>query len=208
MVTNYKAHPRFAKFYIKFSQYMEKSGFYKLRRGLIADIDGNILEIGCGNGMNFSHYKKDVRIIAIEPEEILLTAARRNSNANTRLIRSAAESLLFTSASFEVVVATLVLCSVTDQKAALAEIYRVLKPGGIFYLLEHVGSNSKLKLAQNAADIFWPHLAGGCHLTRNTLEELKNAGFIVDQVESFKFLPSPVAVLVSPMIRGIAKKPD
>jgi ubiquinone/menaquinone biosynthesis C-methylase UbiE len=208
-----KQHPRFAKFYINLSKLMEKSGVGTLREQVLEHARGNVLEVGCGNGMNFNHYDpaKVNTVTAIEPEQILLKQAIKNANLLTPSItvfQGQSEKLPFRNSCFDSVVFTLVLCSVLDPIKSLQEAKRVLKPGGKIVLLEHIKADSSLLLsAQKLANLVWPYFAGGCRLTRNTPSLVETSGFVNINKKLFSFLPTPLAVLTSPMVILTAQKP-
>ena len=111
-------------------------------------------------------------------------------------------------ASIDAAVASLVLCSVTDPSVALQEIRRVLRPGGELRFYEHVlAGDPRLARVQRLADPIWKRFAGGCRLTRNTLETIQAAGFIIDECEQFLFQPCLPAKLAAPHILGRAHSP-
>ena len=117
-----------------------------------------------------------------------------------------AEALPFKDASFDTVVSTLVLCTVQNPSQSLCEIFRVLKPGGQLLFLEHVHAHDNPGRAkwQRRLEPLWKRLAGGCHLTRDTLSEIEKSGFKVNEVmrESLRKTPS----FIRPSIRGVALK--
>jgi len=117
-----------------------------------------------------------------------------------------AESLPGTDGSFDAAVVTLVLCSVTDQRAVLAEVRRVVRPGGELRFLEHVRADTPgLRRVQRVLDAtIWPPLLGGCHVGRDTLTAIAGAGFIVTRSEAFRFPATQIPVPASPHVWGIA----
>lgn len=157
----------------------------RYRQELVGGLSGEILEIGCGNGMNFAHYGPDAIVTAVEPEPYLRSRASEaadHSVARVDVRDGNATSLDFEDDSFDVVVACLVLCSVGDQARTLGEITRVLRPGGSLVFLEHVLSQSAAKARfQEAFDRsrLWPMMAGGCHCSCQTVEAMEEAGFDV-----------------------------
>lgn len=205
-------HPIFARIYQRFSISMEVAGVAEHRRRLLAGLGGRVVEVGAGNGLNFSHYPETVtEVIAIEPEPYLraraVLAAQNATVVKISVIDGDAEHLALDDASFDCAVVSLVLCSVPNQSAALAEIRRVLRPGGELRFYEHVCA-SELRLAriQRLVDPVWTRLAGGCRLTRNTLEAIQAAGFVIDECEQFLFQPSLAAKIAAPHILGRAHK--
>ncbi len=181
-------HPIFARFFDRLSRSIEKEvGSY--RDELLAGLSGKVLEIGAGNGINFGHYPGGVeQVVAIEPEPYLLRKARRAAGAAAVPVSveaGVAQQLAFPDASFDAAVASLVLCSVPDQAAALAELRRVLRPGGQLRFFEHVRAPAGAKArAQAFADRsgIWPLIGGGCHCARDTAAAVEAAGFRIDAV--------------------------
>ena len=177
-------HPLFARVYARLSGPMEQEvGRY--RQDLVGELSGEILEVGCGNGMNFSHYGPGASVTALEPEPYLRDLAVKaagDSAARIEVLDGNAASLNFADDSFDVVVACLVLCSVGEQDRALGEIARVLRPGGSLVFLEHVRSQSpgkaKFQVAFDRSRV-WPFMAGGCHCSCQTIEGMERAGFTV-----------------------------
>src|SRR5438477_205963 len=125
----------------------------------------------------------------------------------TRLRAQVADRLPAEDASCDAGVASLVLCSVADQAAALAELHRVIRQGGELRFYEHIRSDSPgFARFQRAVDVVWPHLGGGCHASRATLDEIEAAGFTIEQARRFTFRPSAVTIQVSPHAIGIASR--
>jgi ubiquinone/menaquinone biosynthesis C-methylase UbiE len=157
----------------------------RLRSDLIGDLTGDILEIGCGPGANFAHYRPQARVTATDYSEHMLKRAREEAalpsvQATITLQQADIGALSFPDASFDAVVSTLVLCSVPDQSRALAELQRVLRPGGELRLWEHVRSDRRwVAAAQTAANPIYSPCADGCHLNRDTAAAITTAGFEV-----------------------------
>lgn len=174
-----------------------------IRQELLCGVRGEVLEIGAGTGANLPHYPPEVRLVATEPDPYMLRRAkRRSSPIYVEWVEAAAESLPFPSGRFDAAVATLVLCSVNDPQQALAEIYRVLKPGGRFYFFEHVASESPgWRRAQRLLTPVWKRLAAGCHLDRDTLRFIAEAGFRIGYVKSERSVP------FQPVVYGEALRP-
>lgn len=205
--------PLFARWYPRMAASLEDRGLDEQRRLLLSGLAGRVLEIGCGHGANFRHYPGDVtEVVAVEPEERLRDLAREQadrSGLQAVVVDGSAESLPVESASFDAVVSTLVLCSVEDQAKALGEIYRVLKPGGHLVCFEHVGSaNRAIRLGERAFDaVFWSHVFGGCHTSRDTRAAIKAAGLDTGDLQSQRFPGLPFPLSVSPHLIGVARKP-
>lgn len=152
------------------------------RAALLAHARGTVLEVGPGPGLNFPHYPPEVRrLTTVSPEEELPPGARRRAaerGLTLRHVRSAAPPWPFADALFDTVVATLVLCTVPDPAATLAEIRRVLAPGGALLLFEHVRAERALHAAcQHAATPVSRLFACGCHTNRRTRAAIEAAGF-------------------------------
>lgn len=201
-------HPLFARFFDRLSAVMEKE-LAAPRDELVAALSGRVLELGAGNGINFRHYPGSVdEVVAVEPEPYMRSKAEQAaSTAPVRVsVRAGvADPLEFEDASFDAAVASLVLCSVPDQPGALAELHRVLKPGGQLRFLEHVRSVGERKArVQRTLDRsgLWPRLAGGCHCCRDTLTAVTEAGFEVRQVRSIDVGPS--WLITNPHVLGSA----
>ena len=154
------------------------------RPHLVENLSGEVLEIGVGSGANLRYYRRAAHVWAIEPDaaraaNAAKVAAQAAVSVDVRV--APAEALPFPDASFDHVVSSLVFCSVTDPKRALAEIERVLRPGGVLHMLEHVRPGfAPLGLLASAATPVWSRVAGNCHLDRRTLDLLKAEGWQVD----------------------------
>ncbi len=205
--------PIFARVYTRFAQASKRRGGAEHRRRLLADLNGRVIELGAGSGANFAHYPASVdEVLAVEPEPYLrrraLTAAT-DAPVNIRVIDGDAYGLPGDDGTFDAGVASLVLCTVPDQQRALAELFRVIRPGGELRFYEHVVGHSKWEVRfQRLADAtFWPHLAGGCHLARDTAAGIEQAGFAIEVCERFPFSPSAF-LPPDPHILGIARRPE
>ncbi|WP_406010246.1 class I SAM-dependent methyltransferase [Streptomyces sp. NBC_00637] len=176
-------HPLFARFYARLGKAAETRGLAPVRDQLLTGLSGRVIEIGAGNGLNFAHYPAAVsEVVAIEPERHLRTLALEaalRAQVPVDVVPGVAEALPVKSEAFDGAVVSLVLCSVRDVPRALAELWRVLRPGGELRFFEHgPGGGPVMRFTQRALDrTVWPTLAGGCHLTRDTLGALREAGF-------------------------------
>ena len=164
----------------------QRKAMAPLRERMVRDLSGHVLEIGCGQGASFPHYPTSVQVIATDHSELMLRDARDAAkDAQDRILVEYADvqRLPYDDASFNAVVSMLVLCSVTDQARALAEVRRVLKPGGEFRLFEHVRSKRwwAYRLQQAARPAFW--LLDGERLDHDTGEAVRRAGFTVEVEE-------------------------
>jgi ubiquinone/menaquinone biosynthesis C-methylase UbiE len=182
------------------------------RRHLLEGLSGRVIEVGAGNGLNFSLYPETVeQVQAVEPEPLLREAAieeARRAPVPVEVVDGVASELPAADESQDAAVASLVLCSVPDQARALAEMRRVLKPGGELRFYEHVVARGALMARlQGIGDAtFWPRVAGGCHMARDTLPAIEAAGFEVERSERFTFTPgAPVPPI--PHILGAARAP-
>lgn len=196
----------FAALYDPLSAKTEEKYGAELKRKLLANARGRVLEIGVGTGLSFPHYAPDLELVGIEPSEPMRRRARRRAEALVRdvtLVDAPAEHLPFEDDSFDTVVSLAVLCSVDDPTRALAEIRRVLHPGGRFIFLEHVRSDDPgLARWQDRLERPWGWIAGGCHPNRRTLDAIASAGFELTQVEEQDAPNMPR--LATPLLSGSA----
>lgn len=153
------------------------------RRYLVQELEGEVLEIGVGSGTNLPYYRRAGHVWAIEPAVEKVAAARAvgvHASVPVEVREAAAEALPFADDAFDHVVSSLVFCSVTEPKQALAEIDRVLRPGGTLHMLEHVRpKTAPLGWLAAAVTPAWSKAAGNCHLDRMTVELLKEQGWQV-----------------------------
>jgi ubiquinone/menaquinone biosynthesis C-methylase UbiE len=205
------ARPRFARMYIRTAPAAEKRGATGHRRRLLDGLSGTVVEIGAGQGLNFPHYPPEVReVIAVEPEPTLrheAEAAAASSSVPARVVAGVADELPVDDASADAVVASLVLCSVPDQQRALAEVRRVLRPGGELRFYEHVIARcqpKRLLLQVIDRSGLWPAISGGCHPARDTTEAIMQAGFDIEEIERFGFAAQRFEPLI-PHILGKAR---
>ena len=190
-------NPLFARLYARVSE-RESAEQVGHRRDTLAGLCGRVVEIGAGNGRNFGFYPAGVdEVVAVEPEPYLRARAREaaaHAPVAVSVVDAVAGALPLEDASCDAAVACLVLCTVPDQAAALAELRRVLRPGGELRFLEHVHAERQpLRAVLSLADrsTLWPRLAGGCHAARDTLAAIEAAGFDVTNVRRFDFSPGP-----------------
>jgi ubiquinone/menaquinone biosynthesis C-methylase UbiE len=187
-------HPVFARLYPRMARAMDEGGLVEHRRRLLAGLHGQVVEVGAGPGGNFPHYPPEVtRVLAVEPEPRLRDIAERaaaQAPVPIEVTAGLADHIPFADHSMDAAVFCLVLCSVPDPSAALAETRRVLRPGGRLRVLEHGRAAERPGLAriQRLMDAtFWPRMAGGCHTGRDTAGAIERAGFAVDRMERFLF---------------------
>jgi ubiquinone/menaquinone biosynthesis C-methylase UbiE len=206
------SRPRFARMYRKSAARADRRGGAGHRHRLLEGLSGRVVEIGAGNGLNFAHYPKAVsELVAVEPEPNLRSAAAelaRDAPVEVKVLPGTAEELPLGDHEMDAVVSSLVLCSVTDQAIALAELRRVLRPGGELRFYEHVVAERQpmraiLKFADHSG--LWPTIAGGCHVARDTGAAIEAAGFAIETCERFPFSASALEPNV-PHILGVARR--
>ncbi|MGW0736833.1 class I SAM-dependent methyltransferase [Streptomyces sp. NPDC002851] len=206
-------HPIFARFYARQSVAAERMvGPY--REELLDGLSGRVMEIGAGNGLNFAHYPRTVsEVVALEPERTLrqlaVTAALR-AEIPVDVVPGAAEALPVKSEAFDAVVASLVLCTVRDLPRSLAEMRRVLRPGGQLRFFEHglAPESAAMRGVQRALDrTVWPFFAGGCHVARDPLAAIAAAGLEVETYRRVLLPPKGPRLPMSYCVLGTARRP-
>ncbi len=208
-VTVDRGHRIFAWFYSKLGPRADARGTAEHRRKLLASARGQVIEVGAGTGLNFPHYPPDVtEVLAVEPDPHMfrrLADATATAGVPVRLQRASAEALPASDASADVVVCSLVLCSVADQATALADVRRVLKPGGRLLFFEHVRSRDpRFARWQDRIERLWGMFGGGCHPNRDTVRAIGDAGFVIDELERFD---EPGTLFAKPHVIGSATRP-
>lgn len=180
------------------------------RARLVPRAHGDVLEIGIGSGLNLAHYdpRRVKTLVGIDPSPELLDRAReraKHSDARVELVDAAAEKLPFGDASFDSAVVTYSLCSVDDPARALAEVRRVLRPGGELFFLEHGLARAPSTQAwQRRLTPAWSFVGGGCHLDRDVEAELRDAELDVVELRAEH---GDGAKWLSFTYEGVAKKP-
>jgi ubiquinone/menaquinone biosynthesis C-methylase UbiE len=206
------SHPVFARFFVRSAPAMDRGGMADHRRRLLDGLSGEVIEVGAGSGLNFPHYPPEVtRVLAVEPDPYLRAHAEHAANqvkTPIEVVDGIADELPAADASFDVAVASLVLCSVPDQHRALRETHRVLRSGGRLRFLEHVrGESAALQRVQTVLDkTIWPFFVGGCHTGRDTAAAIRTAGFTIDSLDHFRFPDSRLVLPASPHIGGSASR--
>ena len=205
-------NPFFARVYARMTE-NESAEQAEHRREMLAGLAGRVFELGAGTGSNFEHYPASVEAVtAAEPEPFLrerAVSAAAAAPMRVEVVDAVADALPFEDESFDAAVTCLVLCSVPDQARALAELRRVVRPGGELRFYEHVHARRQparaiFEIADRST--LWPRVAGGCHLTRETLEAVERAGFVVERSRRFPHAPSRLAPPL-PHVVGRARRP-
>ncbi len=166
-----------------------------LRRFVAGQATGRVLEIGCGTGLNLLYYdwSKLQSLDAAEPDPFMLERAKRRAaalpEASLTFHEAPGEALPFPDATFDTVVASLVLCTVDDPQRTLREVRRVLKPTGVLRLVEHVRGDGWLGRLQDAVQPVYGWFAAGCHANRRTEDAVRAAGFRLEVLAHFKLGP-------------------
>ncbi len=198
-----------ASFYDLMMYPIERNCLGDWRAEILSDLKGKILEIGGGTGVNLDLYSKDVELLITEPDREMRERLLKKLTPEQREYISVTDAFLETlpveDNSFDVVVSTLVLCSVRDLDKAVQEIYRIVKPGGKFVFLEHVAGEphtTRFKWQQRLEPL-WVAIASNCHMTRNTEEAIIKAGFNIQWILHDEFCFAPP---LFPSIRGVAIK--
>jgi ubiquinone/menaquinone biosynthesis C-methylase UbiE len=184
----------------------ERRGMRERRAAVLAQARGRTLEVGAGTGLNLPHYPDAVsHLVLAEPVEAMsdrLATRAAARDGDTRVIAAPAEELPFDDDSFDTVVSTMVICTVEDPERALAEIARVLRPGGQLLFIEHVRSDSpRLARWQDRLHGAWYAFGDGCNCNRPILDLLGSA-VSVDRVERATWRGMPR--IVHPLVLGRA----
>jgi ubiquinone/menaquinone biosynthesis C-methylase UbiE len=177
---------------------MKRKETHEVRRRVCSGLSGDVLEIGFGTGLNVPYYPPDVKkVLAIEPSRVCmrLAAARiARSNTPVKLVGLTGEHVDLPSESIDTVLSTWTLCTIPNVEAALDEMLRVLKPGGVFYFVEHGHApDATTARWQRRLEPLNMRLAGGCHLTRRLPEYLERAGFRIEHLDAYYFEREPKA---------------
>lgn len=180
---------RYASRYDRDIGFVERLQFGGGRAWVCEQASGEVLEVAVGTGLNFSHYPAGVRLTGIDLSPAMLEIAgvrARELGLDVDLREADAQALPFPEASFDTVVCTLGLCGVPDERATLAEMHRVLRPGGTLLLLDHVGSHhGVLRFGQRLLEKITVRMIGD-YQTRRPLPLLAPAGFEVTRSERRK----------------------
>jgi ubiquinone/menaquinone biosynthesis C-methylase UbiE len=179
-------YDEFAQNYDRLIGYSEKLLFGGGREWVCAQASGDVLEIAVGTGRNLPYYPRDIRLTGIDISPAMLAVAQERANELGRevdLRAGDAQALEFPDARFDTVVSTLSLCTIPDDRRAVAEVRRVLRPGGRFFLLEHVRSPVRVvRVFQRVLDPIFVRFSAD-HLLREPLDDLAAEGFVIDRLE-------------------------
>ncbi|HET6997242.1 MAG TPA: class I SAM-dependent methyltransferase [Solirubrobacterales bacterium] len=197
----------FSTLYDRAFKATEEAGLREMRRRLLAAARGRVLELGAGTGANIELYPELVEeLILAEPDPYMTKQLREKLAASGRTAsveEAPAERLPFEDASFDTAVVTLVLCTVPEPKAAIAEIARVLKPGGQLLFIEHVRSQDPgLARWQDRLERPWRFLGDGCHCNRDTVATIAASPLELSDVRRDKLPKAPP--IVEPLVQGRA----
>ena len=194
-----------AAMYDPFLALGERRGMRGRRAALLAGARGRVLEIGAGTGLNLPFYPPQLDALVLsEPDESMarrLESRRARERPDARVVRACADALPFADASFDAVVSTMVLCTVPNPEAAVAEVRRVLRPGGRLLYLEHVRSDGPLGRWQDRAARAWAAFAAGCRCDRQT-HHLLDRTFALERTIRAEWRGMPR--LVRPLVTGAA----
>lgn len=199
----------FTEIYDRGLKATEEAGLREIRRRALADATGRTVDLGAGTGANLPLFPAAVsELTLVEPDPHMLKKLRTRIEAGdppTSVVQAGAEAMPFADASFDTAVFTLVLCTVPNPAAALAEAARVLRPGGKLLFVEHVRSQEPgLARWQDRLERPWRFLGDGCHCNRDTAATLEASPFAVERLEHGQLPKSPP--IVRPLLTGSAVK--
>jgi ubiquinone/menaquinone biosynthesis C-methylase UbiE len=188
----------------------EKAGLGAHRSILLSMAAGRVIEIGAGTGANLPFYRDAVSdLVVCEPAAPMarkLELKLASFGRPVRIVRAPAENLPLENASFDVAVSTLVLCTVGNPQRSLAELHRVLKPGGQLLFIEHVRAEEpRLARWQDRLNFLNKRIAEGCNCNRNTVAEIAAAGFTVTKLDRDRLHKVPPTI--RPLAVGVAVRP-
>jgi ubiquinone/menaquinone biosynthesis C-methylase UbiE len=201
----------FSALYDRMLSGTEEAGLRDIRRLALAEASGRTIDIGAGTGANLGLYPASVsELVLAEPDPHMVKRLRpklADAGVEARVVEAPAAALPLEDSSFDTAVFTLVLCTVPDPAAALAEAARILKPGGRLLFVEHVRSeNPRLARWQDRLERPWRFCGDGCHCNRDTVATIEASPLTVEAVERGELPKSPP--LVRPLVQGQASLPD
>ena len=183
----------------------------ELRRELLSDLRGEVVEVGAGNGLNFAHYPPAVtRVLAVEPEPYLrdlAAKAARRAPVPVTVLPGRAERLPLDDGAADAAVLCLVLCSIADRPLALTELRRVVRAGGTLRFLEHcIADSPGLRRVQRLVDAtVWPLLVGGCHTATDPVTDIAEHGFTITTVRKLRCPDQRISTPATPHVLGAAR---
>jgi ubiquinone/menaquinone biosynthesis C-methylase UbiE len=185
----------------------ERRGFRQVRKDLVGQAKGRVVELGAGTGLNLEHYSDNVsELLLTEPDPHMAGKLRKRAGSlalDAKVIEAPAEELPFDDATIDTVVSTLVLCTVQNPQKTFAEVARVLRPGGSLLFAEHVRSASpRAAWWQDKLKRPWSWYACGCQCNRDTISALQAASFQVGQVRQDRL--RWISPVVRPLVVGSA----
>lgn len=198
----------FAALYDRALKGTEEAGLRDMRRELLARASGRTIDLGAGTGANLGLYPGAVtELVFAEPDPHMAKRLRHRleeSGSAAQLVEAPAEDLPFEDSSFDTAVFTLVLCTVPDPAAALAETARLLRPGGKLLFLEHVRSQRpRIARWQDRLEKPWRFFGDGCHCNRDTVATLESSPLTLETVGRGEMPKSPP--IVRPLVHGTAQ---
>jgi len=197
----------FTAIYDSLMKSTEEEGLREMRRETLSKASGRTIDLGCGTGANLGLYPDSVtELVLAEPDPHMLSKLRpkvEEAGIDAEIVEAGAEKLPFEDSSFDTAVFTLVLCTVPDPAAALAEAARVLRPGGRLLFVEHVRSEDpRLARWQDRLELPWRFFADGCHCNRDTVSKIDAAPFAIEGIEKTGLPKSPP--IARPLVTGSA----
>lgn len=195
----------FSALYDRCLQGSEDAGLRAMRAGLLTEARGRTVELGAGTGANAGLYPEGVDLLLTEPDPHMVKRLREKAGGAVEVAQAPAERLPVAEGEADTVVATLVLCTVPDPAAALAEVARVLRPGGKFLFLEHVRAQEPgLARWQDRLERPWRFLGDGCHCNRDTVATIEDSPLRLDRADRTQLPKSPP--IVRPLVSGSATR--
>ncbi|HWM64799.1 MAG TPA: class I SAM-dependent methyltransferase [Solirubrobacterales bacterium] len=200
----------FAALYDRAFAATEEAGLREMRREALSEASGRTIDVGSGTGANLSLYPPQVsELVLAEPDPHMLRQLRAKvgeSGVGAAVVEAPAEALPFEDSSFDTAAFTLVLCTVPNPAAALAEVARILKPGGKLLFVEHVrAEDAGLARWQDRLEKPWRFIGDGCHCNRDTVATIESSPLTLESVEQDQLPKAPP--IVRPLVRGSAVLP-
>jgi ubiquinone/menaquinone biosynthesis C-methylase UbiE len=175
---------------------MDRRPTREVRSRVCSGLRGNVVEIGFGTGLNAPYYPAEVtKVMAIEPSTVCMRLAEPRIARSSVMVELAGldgQRLDLPTEGFDVVLSTWTMCTIPDLAVALQEMRRVLRPGGSLHFVEHGHApDDKVEQWQHRLEPLNKRLAGGCHLTRRIPDLIEQAGFAIDQLDTYYFKGEP-----------------